>query len=103
MRKLMLLLAFLVCAAPVWAQRALPTDAKRGQIGELQPLPMVQIGNETRRLSPGGRITDTHNRSITHGRLLPGAEVLYEVDRNDEISRIVILTPEEQARLDRAK
>jgi hypothetical protein len=79
MRKLMLLLAFLVCVAPAWAQRALPADAKRGQIGERQGLPMVQIGNETRRL----------------------AEVLYVLGRNDEVLRIIVLTPEEQARLDR--
>ena len=101
MRKLMLLLAFLVCVAPAWAQRALPADAKRGQIGERQGLPMVQIGNETRRLAPGGIIVDASNRTITHGQLLPGAEVLYVLGRNDEVLRIIVLTPEEQARLDR--
>ncbi len=103
MRKLMLLLAFLVFATQAWAQRALPADAKRGQIGERQALPMVQIGNQTRRLAPGGVIIDTNNRSITHQQLLPAAEVLYMLDRNDEVSRLIILTPEEQARLDRAK
>jgi hypothetical protein len=103
MRKLMLLLAFLVFATPAWAQRVLPSDAKRGQIGARQMLPMVQIGNQTRRLAPGGVIIDTNNRSITHQQLLPAAEVLYMLDRNDEVSRLIILTPEEQARLDRAK
>jgi hypothetical protein len=29
--------------------------------------------------------------------------VVYQTDRNGEVLRIVILTPEEQARLDRAK
>jgi len=99
----MLLLAFLVFATSAWAQRVLPSDAKRGQIGERQMLPMVQIGNETRRLAPGGVIIDTNNRSITHQQLLPVAEVLYLLDRNSEVSRVIILTPEEQARLDRAK
>ncbi len=103
MRKLMLLLAFLVCVAPVWAQRTLPADAKRGQLGERQMLPMVQINNETRRLAPGGIIIDTNNRAITHGQLLPPAEILYLLNRDGDVSRIIVLTPEEQARLDRAK
>jgi hypothetical protein len=100
MRKLMLLLAFLVFAAPVWAQRALPAEAKRGATGERQMFPMVQIGQETLRLAPGGVIINSNNLSITQGQLPPGSEVLYQLDRNGEVLRIVILTPEEQARLD---
>ena len=103
MRKLMLLLAFLVCATPAWAQRALPADAKRAQTGAQQMLPLVQLGKETRRLAPGAVIIDTNNRSVTHGQLPPGAEVLYRLDRNGEIARIIILTPQEQARLDSTK
>ncbi|MBS1216882.1 MAG: hypothetical protein H6R21_15 [Proteobacteria bacterium] len=64
---------------------------------------MVQIGSEVLRLAPGGIIIDTNNRTITHGQLPPGAEVLYVTDKNGEVLRIVLLTPEEQARLDRAK
>ena len=103
MRKLMLLLAFLVFAAPVWAQRALPADAKRGTSGERQMFPTVQIGKDVLRLAPGGIIVNTNNLTITQGQLLPGSEVLYQLDRNGEVLRIVILTPEEQARLDRTK
>jgi len=64
---------------------------------------MVAIGNQVLRLAPGGIIFDAANRRITHGQLPPGSEVVYQLDRNGEILRIVILTPEEQARLDRAK
>jgi len=103
MRKFLLLLTFLAATTPALAQRTLPPDAKRAEIGAQQMLPMVQIGNETRRLAPGGIILDTANRRITHGQLLPGADVVYVLDRNGEVQRIVILTPEEQARLDRAK
>lgn len=109
MRKLMLLLAFLVCAAPAWAQRALPSDAKRGQLGDPQMLPMlhirpaVQFNFETMRLAPGGVIIDANNRAITHGRLVPPAEILYTLDAGGNVTRIIVLTPEEQARLDRAK
>ncbi len=102
MRKLLLLLTFLL-ATPAWAQRTLPATAKRAEVGAQQMLPMVALGGEVRRLAPGGVIIDAANRKITHGQLLPGAEVIYELDRNGEILRIVVLTPEEQARLDRAK
>jgi hypothetical protein len=103
MRKLMLLLAFLVFAAPALAQRVLPADAKRGTTGERQMFPMVQIGNEVLRLAPGGIIVNSNNLTITQGQLLPGSEVLYQLDRNGEVPRIVILTPDEQARLNSAK
>lgn len=103
MRKLMLLLAFLVFAGPAWAQRALPAEAKRGTTGERQMLPLVQLGNEIRRLAPGGVIVDSNNRSITHNQLLPGSEVLYLLDRNGEVLRLVILTAEERARIDSTK
>lgn len=103
MRKLMLLLTFLVCAAPAWAQRVLPADAKRAQVGEPLALPMIQLGSETRRLAPGGIIIDSNNRSVTHGQLPPGSEVLYRLNGSGEISRIIILTPQEQVRLDSAK
>ncbi len=103
MRKLMLLLAFLAFTAPAWAQRALPAEAKRGTTGERQMFPTVQVGTEILRLAPGGIIVNSNNLTITQGQLPPGSEVLYQLDRNGEILRIVILTPEEQARLDRTK
>ena len=103
MRKLMLLLTFLIFAAPVLAQRTLPADAKRAVTGEQQMLPMVQINSDVLRLAPGGVIIDTNNRSVTHGQLLPGAEILYRLNGNGEITRIIVLTPQEQARIDSAK
>lgn len=103
MRKLMLLLAFLAFSGAAWAQRALPAEAKRATTGERQMLPLVQLGNEVRRLAPGGVIIDANNRSITHNQLPPGSEVLYQLDRNGEVLRLVILTAEERARIDSAK
>ena len=103
MRKLMLLLTFLVFAAPALAQRTLPADAKRAVTGEQQMLPMVQINSDVLRLAPGGVIIDTSNRSVTHGQLLPGAEILYRLNGNGEITRIIVLTPQEQAQIDSAK
>lgn len=86
-----------------WAQRTLPANAQRAEIGAQQMLPMVMLNTEAHRLAPGGIIFDTANRRITQGQLRPGSEILYELDRNGEILRIVVLTPEEEARLDRAK
>ncbi len=103
MRKFLLLLTFLAVATMAWAQRTLPANAKRAEIGAQQMLPMVMLNKEAHRLAPGGIIFDAANRRITHGQLRPGSEVLYELDRNGEILRIVVLTPEEEARLDRAK
>ena len=103
MRKFLLLLTFLAAANMAWAQRTLPANAKRAEIGAQQMLSMVMLNKEAHRLAPGGIIFDTANRRITHGQLRPGSEVLYELDRNGEILRIVVLTPEEEARLDRAK
>ena len=103
MRKLLLLLTFFAAANMAWAQRTLPANAKRAEIGTQQMLPMVMLNTEAHRLAPGGIIFDTANRRITQGQLRPGSEILYELDRNGEILRIVVLTPEEEARLDRAK
>lgn len=103
MRKQLLLLTFLLCTGTAWAQRMLPADAKRAEVGEQQGLPAVLLGKELLRLAPGGIIFDTANRRITHGQLLPGADVLYQLDRNGEVLRIIVLTPLEQAQLDQVK
>jgi len=103
MRKLMLLLTFLACVTSAWAQRTLPADAKRATIGVPQALPVVQLGKELLRLAPGGIIVDAQNRTVTHNQIPPGGDALYLLNRNGEITRMVILTPEEQARLKRAK
>ena len=103
MRKFLLLLTFLLASPMASAQRSLPPDTKRAEIGAQQMLPMVMLNQDVRRLAPGGIIFDAANRRIPHGQLMPGSEVIYELDRNGEILRIVVLTPEEQARLDRAK
>ena len=95
----------LALAVPAYAQmsRALPANGKLGELaGQLHPLPLVQIDKALIRLAPGGRIIDQNNRSIVHGSLPTNAQVLYVLDPNGEISRIVILTPEELARIQQA-
>ena len=100
MHKHLILLTFLIFSAVAWGQRLLPAEGHRAEVGALQPLPLVELGGELMRLAPGALIFDGSNRRITHGQLPAGADVLYQLDRNGEILRIVILTPLEQARLD---
>ncbi len=84
-------------------QRLLPANGKLGQVyGQQQPYPMVQIDRKALRLAPGGVIIDQNNRFILHGALPAAAAVLYVLDNGGDISRIIILTPEEQTRLEQA-
>ena len=84
-------------------QRLLPTNGKLGQAyGQKHQYPLVQINKDVLRLAPGGVIVDQNNRFIVHGALPAQAAVLYVVDNRGEISRIILLTPEEQARLEQA-
>ncbi|HZN23262.1 MAG TPA: hypothetical protein VFB75_03490 [Burkholderiales bacterium] len=107
-RKLLLLLifCFLAPALPASAQfiqqRILPANAVRGTLGEPQVFPTVRIGSRTLRLSPGARIYDRSNRTIVHGQLPSGAEVLYSTDQAGDIQRMYILTEEELLRLRQA-
>jgi hypothetical protein len=81
-------------------QRLLPAGGKLGQaFGQQHQYPMVQINREVLRLAPGGVILDQNNRFIVHGALPARADVLYVLDNRGDISRIVILTPQELARL----
>lgn len=117
MRKILNLLTLLSVSAAIvvpalvlwpqaaWSQqiRTLPADGKRGVTGASLPLPQIRIGRETRALAPGGLIFDTYNRTILHQSLPAGADVWYQIDNNDQIRRLYILRPEEQARLDSEK
>ncbi|HET8610770.1 MAG TPA: hypothetical protein VFM11_13645 [Burkholderiales bacterium] len=94
----------LALAVPCYGQvqRLLPKNAQRGTLGARQPAPLVDIDGNILRLAPGARIVDQNNRSIVQGRLPSGADVLYRKNRNDQVSQIYILTPREEAALDRA-
>jgi len=54
------------------------------------------------RLAPGGLIYDRDNRTIVHGALPPEATILYNLDRAGDVSRIIILRPEEELALQQA-
>ena len=99
-----LALAFaLATASHAQLQRLLPKNGKLGlAYGQQYQYPMVKINTEVLRLAPGGVIVDQNNRYIVHGALPAQAAVLYVVDSVGQISRIVLLTPEELTRLQQA-
>jgi len=84
-------------------QRALPANAKLGTlVGQQQQYPLVQIDTSVVRLAPGAVIVDENNRFILHGYLPAQATILYLVDNQGAVTRIVILRPDELARLQQA-
>ena len=107
MRNLLLLLMVLSLslAGTGYAQfRTLPAAAKRATVGDRpHALPYVELGSKVVRLAPGGVIYDQNNRTIVHGALPPGADIAFTTDMHGDIARIYILTPHEQAQLDKRR
>jgi hypothetical protein len=102
---LVLIASGLLLAVVAHAQfRPLPPNAKRATTGQQRyALPLIDIGGTVVKLAPGGVIYDQNNRSLVHGALPLGADVLYTTDMNGDVARIYILTPQEQAQLNQRK
>ncbi len=103
MRKLLLLLMFCAtcvsvgtAAAQFISQRFLPGNGERGTLGAPQDFPLVRIGNAVLLLTPGARIYDRENRTILHGQLEPGSDVVFSRDQSGYVQRIYILTDQER-------
>jgi len=92
-------------SGPLLAQvlRTLPKDAKVGMlVGQQHPYPLLQIDQQVLRLSPGGVIFNQRNRTILHAYLPAEAMVLYSQDPAGNVTRVIILRPEEQLMLEQA-
>jgi hypothetical protein len=99
---LMLAVGFAVPSA-AQVQRLLPGNGKLGVVfGQQHQYPTVQIDSTLLRLTPGGVILDQENRFILHGYIPAQAPVLYVLDNQGNVTRIVILRPDELARLQQA-
>jgi hypothetical protein len=83
-------------AAQFISQRFLPVDGERGTLGAPQDFPSVRIGNAVMLLTPGARIFDRENRTIVHGQLEPGSDVVFRRDQAGYVQRIYILTEQER-------
>lgn len=103
MRNLLVILvtAGLLLAGNAHAQlRTLPANAIRATVDQQQyPLPYISLNGTVVKLAPGGVIYDRNNRSIVHGALPPGADVVFTTDMNGDVARIYILTHLEKAQL----
>jgi len=104
MRRFIALALAVTFATLTYAQapgRLLPA----GKLGELAgaqlTFPLVQIGSQVMRLSPGALVFDQSNRTILHGSIPATGSILYVQDPGGDISRIYILRPDELERLKR--
>lgn len=90
----LLLLSFSACQT-AWAQagRTFPQQIKRGKMAFLAP-PVVELNGAHERLSPGVRIRNQRNASLTSGRLRGQKFVVnYRRDASGHINEVWILTP----------
>ena len=99
MRSLLALVFAMVLAAgaaPADAQtlRLIPADAKRGEFSAGQ-LPVVQIDGKDLRLSPGARILNERNMSVTPNQVVPKSRVAYQLDGQGQVRTVWVLSAAE--------
>jgi hypothetical protein len=87
------------CMQPTAAQeRTIPAEAKRGYLKHVQEA-LVSVDGTSARLAPGATIRDQRNLIIVPTALpSEGAWADYLEDRDRQIFRVWLLTPEERAR-----
>ena len=76
--------------------RPIPDDAARVKMAFPSP-GVVQVKDATLRLSPGAQIRDTYNRIVLPSHVAGEYVVRMLMDRNGQVHRVWILTPEEAA------
>jgi len=100
-RRLLLAATFAVLASSAWSQASnrtvtIPDSALRGVMSHVSQN-IVSVNGETMPLSPGARIWNRDNLTITPTMLPRESLVDYVVDGNKQIFRVWILTPTEAA------
>jgi hypothetical protein len=90
-----LLLATLPVAA-LAQLRAIPQDAKRGQLRHVQEME-VSLDGVRERLAPGAQIRDAANLIVTPASVRAEMPVRYRRDRDGRVHQVWILTAEEAA------
>lgn len=98
MGKRILALLFFCFILPAFAGRILPPEATPGQLNA-NSYPLVTISGKVYHMAPGGKIYDQSNRIIMPGTLPESGKVVFLTDMNGDISKIWLLTPEEEAAL----
>ena len=87
----------LLLAATASAQvvsRKIPADAARGSYTPA-PFPGAYIDGKLMRLAPGARIVMPNNLAVTPNQVPADAPVRYQLDKQGQIRRVWVLSPEE--------
>jgi hypothetical protein len=96
-RALLLSIALVVQAASA-QERAIPAEAKRGYLKHEREM-LVSIDGAPARLAPGAQIRDERNLIVVPAAMpREGAWADYVFDRDGQIFRVWLLSPEELAR-----
>lgn len=88
----------LLLAAPAWAGRMFPADAKPGELQGMT-FPQARINDKIYRMAPGLRIRDTNNRIVVPNAAPTTGKVMYQLDTTGNLLQMWVLTPDEIARL----
>jgi hypothetical protein len=85
-------------ATSAWSQtRTIPKQALRGQLTQVMEN-IVTVNGERMRLAPGAQIYAQNNLTIVPTEVPPNSLVDYTLDREGQIFKVWILTPQEAAR-----
>ena len=102
-RRFLIALSLICTAMAAQAQmRAIPADAKRATMTHVSAMTVDLNGNRVL-LATGAQIRDSRNLIIIPGALPPNSLVKYQVDTQNQIWRIWILSAEEAAQPDPKK
>jgi hypothetical protein len=97
-RALLLSIALVVVQAASAQERAIPADAKRGYLKHEREV-LVSIDGASARLAPGAQIRDERNLIVMPAAMpREGAWADYVLDRDGQVFRVWLLSPEELAR-----
>lgn len=98
----LLVAALALAAASAWADRNLPTDARRAELRVLE-YPYVKLADKAAKLAPGAIIVDENNRRILPVNLPKSANVLYKLDAGGDVIGLWLLSDGEVAALKASK
>ena len=96
------LILSLVAAAAQAQLRAIPAEARRGEMRHVQDM-IVEVDGKRARLAPGAQIRDAANMIVLPAALPADSAVKYTLDANGMLQRVWIMTPQERAQRDPRK
>ena len=103
LQRLAAILLLAVLPVTVLAQlRAIPQDAKRGQLRHLQEME-VSVDGVRETLAPGAQIRDAANRIVMPATVRSEMPIRYRRDREGRMNEVWILSAEEAAQAQERK